>query len=234
MSRDRRSIALDLVLAVLLVVAVAVVVVVVVGSRPASRSQDPPDLDLPPAPDLDVGSTMVTSEIAEDDTVHVTTWVRSPGAVDSVRVAAPPDDVEVRDLVVAGDGRAAVTGGSAPTRAQEVVLDRPSRLVYVSYDLVGAVDRFGSVPGRALASPMFVAARVEDVAGPVQVAVSGQQILNAVCVSGRASKATRPCGEPDRTGWQVELSAPHRNDTVAVQLDLATRATGAAEPGSSR
>ena len=92
--------------------------------------------------------------------------------------------------------------------------------VFVSYRLVGAVERIGSVAGRALAT---VTAPEVDLNPPLVAstyAVSGGDVLNLACAAPVDGAVPVPCGEPNDSGWQVRLDKAHLNDVVTAQLDL--------------
>ena len=149
-------------------------------------------------------------------------WIRTDGDSDVVTLAAPPADVSVRGLVVAADGEQVSAPDPVPGEPVRVALDSAPTTVYLDYDLVGAVDRTGTVPGRALASPTFLVADVPGVRGPVRVRLTGQRLLNVSCAARTAPTAPRPCGRQQGRAWRVELPVADRDDEVSAQLDLVT------------
>ena len=86
---------------------------------------------------------------------------------------------------------------------------------------MGAVERSGSVPGRALAT---VTALDVDMIPPLVAttyAVSGGDVLALACAPDEPDDAVpAPCGAPAGRGWRVERAGNDRNDVVIAQLDL--------------
>jgi hypothetical protein len=215
---------------VLIVVGVVVVEALALadGLHPLShpRQPVPSALGTPPAELPTVGS-YVRSDILESGRIEVSQWIRSATPLESIRLAAhdsplPVDTPQARSLeVVTGDGRVVVSGGVVGTRPQALDLGRPTRLVRLTYELTGVVDRDSSVSGRALAGVTYLDVDYLPESGPARVLVSGPVVLNLSCAD-RASVTAlrRPCGEPRGSGWQVTLDHADRDDRVAAQLDL--------------
>lgn len=208
-----------------LVLAAVLVVFVVRGGHegePGARGPGPvPAVPIRLAPQ----SAVVQARITASGEVVVRQWIRSTPTLFGIHLSPPPaaagsSPVRVRDVQVFANG------GPAPG-AERLEKDReyyPFRAgahdVFVSYRLVGAVERIGSVAGRALAT---VTAPEVDLNPPLVAstyAVSGGDVLNLACAAPVDGAVPVPCGEPNDSGWQVRLDKAHLNHVVTAQLDL--------------
>jgi hypothetical protein len=194
-----------------------------------------------PPPALPSRGSFVASNVQGDGTIQVTQWIRSPTAVSRLGLAAydtplPTARPRATDLeVTTGDGTVLVSGLVVTTRRQVVDLEKPARVLRMTYSLEGVVDRSGSVTGRALAGVTFLDVDYPSAGGPTTVEVTGGQVLNLACAAAEVETTPRrPCGAPDAVGWSVTLSEKDRDDRVTAQLDLGrATATAAAETAPS-
>ena len=92
--------------------------------------------------------------------------------------------------------------------------------MFVRYRLDGAVERSGSVAGRALARLVAVDVDLSRPLRATTYAVSGGEVLNLACSPPRVGAVPYPCGSPAGAGWQVRLEQADRNAVVTAQLDL--------------
>ena len=180
----------------------------------------------PPAALPETGS-FVSSDVRADGTIRVSQWIRSDEAVSKLGLEAydtplPTAEPRATDLEIAtGKGKVLVSGLVVGTRPQVVDLEKPARVLRMTYSLRGVVDRSGSVTGRALAGVTFLDVGYEPASGPTTVEVTGDRVLNLACADAEAETAPRrPCGAPDSTGWSVTLPEEDRDDRVTAQLEL--------------
>lgn len=218
----------------LLVVGAALVLLVVtVGTVLLAR---PPDtgvtgvaapsrvLALAAPPGLPSPGSLVDARIGPHGNVSVVTWIRSDTPLSRLQLALPdvvglPAAARADSVQVAGDRRFVTGSTTVGSSAQTYVLDRPSRLVFVSYRLLGVADRRSSVAGQVLlrATRLDLTSRA---AGPVRVRLHGVAVRSAACLPPGQAVAV-PCGAPHASAsWRVELRGADRHHQLQATADL--------------
>jgi hypothetical protein len=204
----------------------SVLVVVAMGGDSGRQSDEPGEAPVPPAA-LPLLGSYITSEVRADGTIRVTQWIRSWATFSSLTLSAydaplPPGEPVAKDLRAVDDGgRVLVAGAVVGTESRRLEFARPTRFLELTYELQGAVDRSGTVPGRALAAITFLDVDYASAGGSTTVLVTGGSVLNLACAPATAAPSeSRPCGAPEGQGWRVTLSADDREDRVTAQLDL--------------
>ena len=175
--------------------------------------------------DLAKRSAVVQARITGSGEVAVRQWIRSAATLFGIHLSPPPaaagsSPVRVRDVQVFANGAPALGAERLEKDREYYPFRSGTNDVFVSYRLVGAVERSGSVAGRALAT---VTALEVDVNPPLVAstyAVSGGDVLNLACAAPVDGAVPVPCGEPIDSGWQVRLDKASLNDVVTAQLDL--------------
>ena len=208
-----RLAAIAAVAALVLGSAAGLVVFLVRGDDPVDHSARGPDQVRAAPVDLAPRTAVVRARITASGDVKVQQWIRSASALFGIGLSPPPaagaaagpSPFKVRDVQVFANGDAA----PGPERLKKEQAYYPFAAgttdVFVSYHLVGAVERSGSVPGRALAR---VTALDVDVSPPLVAttySVSGGDVLALACASEEPDAVPTPCGAPARRGWRVEL-----------------------------
>ena len=181
---------------------------------------DPAPGDGPPATPraLAAGTERIRSELRPDGSIRVAHWLRTTAAVDRLHVEVA-DGLRARDLEVGVPGSSVVSAGSVEG-GRTVRLGSSSNVVYVRYELEGAVARSGSTPGRSLAEVTFVAIEVDQQPRTRVLEVVGGTVRALACLSDARGDAPRPCGRPVGDHWQVRLSGDEADDEVSAQVDL--------------
>ena len=123
--------------------------------------------------------------------------------------------------ITAADGTLVASGLVIRTEPQRVRLDRPTRLLRLTYVLSGVTAQSSSAAGRALAGVVSLDVGYGPESGPTTVSVSGARVLNVACEDREsATRLSRPCGAPAGSGWEVTLPQDQRDDRVSAQVDL--------------
>ena len=217
------------VVAALVLAAAGLAVLVSRGDDPAATDARDPEAATPAAPvDLAPRSALVHARVTAAGDVVVRQWIRSASTLFGIGLSPPPgagvasadSPVRVRDVqVFAKDGPA--PGPKSVTEGREYYpFGAGSKDVFVSYRLKNAVERSGSVAGRALATVTALDADVTPRLVATTYAVSGGDVLALACATGEPDAVPVPCGEPAGDGWRVERSGDHRGDVVTAQVDL--------------
>jgi hypothetical protein len=215
--------------AALVLVTVVVVLVVFVGrdepNEPSARGPE----RVPPAPvDLAPRSALVRARITASGDVEVRHWIRSASNLFGIGLSLPPgalaaggsSAVRVRHVQVFANGAPALGPERLEKEREYYPFAAGTDDVFVTYDLVGAVERSDSVAGRALARVTALDIDVTPSLVTTTYAVSGGEMLNLACSAPQDGAVPFPCGEPSDSGWQVRLTKAQRNDVVIAQLDL--------------
>jgi hypothetical protein len=168
---------------------------------------------------------VVQARISASGDVLVRQWIRSASTVYGIHVSPPSaavgaSPVRVRDVRVFANGEQAWGAERLENEREYYPLGSGTHDVFVSYHLVGAVKRIGSVAGRALATVTAVDVAVNPPLVATTYTVSGGDVLNLACASPQEGAVPVPCGQPNDSGWQVRLDKAHRMDAVTAQLDL--------------
>jgi hypothetical protein len=224
-------------------VAVAVVAVAFValsrGDGPTTRTDGTDDSGrtertarrMPPAPqDLPAEGLYVVSDVAEDGSVEVQTWLRAAQPVSELALTTTdpdllPGSVESLDLVVrAMDGAMLAHRESVGTNPQRVRLRRPVSELYFTYVVDGGMDEASAtVEGRSLARVLAMDVDYAGAGGVVRrVVTASGTVLNVACLrpSEDFEAAPRPCGKATGDGdWVVDLQGDDWHDRLLAQLE---------------
>lgn len=213
---------------------VVVTVVTVVLTRPpdaggSGLAEAAPSRVLPLAvpPALPGQGSLVDARIGRHGRLSVVTWIRSATPLAQLQLSLPdvvglPATARAASVRVAGDRRFVTGPTEVHSSPQTYTFARPSRLVFVSYRLLGVAERRSPSAGRALlrATRLDLLSRAS---GPVRVRLHGAAVLSAACLP-PGGTATVPCGAPNASeSWRVELRGADRHH----QLE----ATAEVEPG---
>jgi hypothetical protein len=179
----------------------------------------------PPVP-LSADSSYVETVVLPSGDLRVTHWIYSKLQQSSITLAVPeldglqPAHVLAGGVELAADGRVVPGAGSVDAVSQSYQVFGASSF-YVTYVLAGAVERTGSVEGRALAPVISLDVSYASEGGTSTRVIEGADILALACSPVADPDATPvPCGSPEQGRWQVELSGEDRDDRVMAQLDL--------------
>ncbi len=173
-----------------------------------------------------VGNAFVRTQVVAPDSLRVTHWVHTDRPVTVVRVGAAQAPgvaavIGVSKLVVAADGRTVLRERAPSAASAHTYVVPPSRRIFVTYVLTGALQRSDTLATRALAP--LTALDVSTVQAPVHQAtysVVGAQVLQLACSANEPTSLPRPCGTVRDGSWQVDLRGPETKDRVIAQLDL--------------
>ncbi len=154
----------------------------------------------------------------------MTHWISTSAPMDRFRLRPPSSPgladtvVDVEDLVVVADG--------VPLDAATIATDEPSALpsarrLYVRYRLAGALQRTGSVDGRALAAVTSLGVGLEGRSLPRTQSFPGGRVMTLACLGQGARAVPDSCGTYVEGAWQVSSGAGEVPVTVIAQLDLA-------------
>jgi hypothetical protein len=226
----RSWLALALVLAAELLLALGLVVVLrpLIGQDNTSTdaSGDPAALAFDPPVDLPANASYVETTVLPSGDLEVTHWIHSNSALFSITLTAPQLDgrdsgkAVATGVVVAADGRVVDGAGTVDTMNQSYEFFG-AKSIYVTYLLAGAIERSSSEDGRALARVTSLDVSYVSVRGTSTRSVEGATVLSMACSpAGQPDAVPEPCGAPEGTGWQVELSGENRDDRVMAQLEL--------------
>ena len=227
--RTRRAARVAALAALILGMLVALVIFVVRSvDEPVDPSTRGP-AGVPAAPaDLEPRTTVVHARVTPSGDVVMRQWIRSASTVFGIRLSPPPgtgaaadsSPVRVRDVRVFANGGAALGPERLEKARQYYPFDAGTNDVFVSYQLVGAVERSGSVAGRALATVTALDVDLIPQLVETTYAVSGGDVLALACAPDEPDAVPVPCGAPAGRGWRVERAGDDRNDVVIAQLDL--------------
>lgn len=212
---------------------VAVTVLTVVLTRPGASDAGTTDgtaavptrtLALAVPPRLPTLGSLVDVQISHDGDVSVVTWIRSSTPLVQLRLSMPHvlglSSTATADRVrVAGDRRFVAGSTTVESETQTYTFQRPSRVVFLSYRLLGVAHRRTSVPGlaRVRATRLDLGYQPE---GPTFVLLHGATVLSATCLPHGEAVAT-PCGARTVPGsWRVKLRGAHRRDQVQPRVEV--------------
>ncbi len=231
------------------VVAIGVLLVATVGLfEYAGRTPDVPapvveTRFLTPPAELPTTGSYIESRVQADGTVQVRQWIRTSGTLSRISLSAPDPDSRAggpgaSKVVVAGDGLVVSRRATVDTVDRSFYFSSPAQLVYLSYELSGAVQRSSSAAGRALAQLTALKVDYRSEQAPTVVRVIAPDVLSLACTptTNAGTGSPRPCGEPGQGSWQVVLEGADRNDSVSAQVNLGAlvRAGDEAEPARTR
>jgi len=190
------------------------------------RQETASQVGFSPPEAIPVNSEYVQSQILPSGDLRVEHWIRSTRGIYELTLSLPPTtprndqaEVKARALRVEDDGQTHVGPPDVGAREDSYFFPRASTL-HVSYILSGVVVRSSSVAGRALLQVTSVDLGITGNSLPKTLVVTGGDVLAAACTTPDRNTAPRPCGNPDKNGWRVRLSASARDDRVMAQLDL--------------
>jgi hypothetical protein len=184
---------------------------------------------VPAAPvDLAPRNAIVDARITASGDVVVGHWLRSASTLFGIGLSPPPSadsaagssPVRVRDVQVFANGVQALGPERLGKEPEYYPFAAGAKDVFVRYRLEGAVERSGSVAGRALATVTAVAADLTPPLVATTYAVSGGDVLNLACSAPEDGAVPVPCGKPSGPGWQVRLDKADRDDVVTAQLNM--------------
>lgn len=188
------------------------------AAAPARGEFDPPVA-------LAADSEYVETEVVDgSDDLLVTHWISTQAPMDGFRVRPPSGpgldglSVDVEDLVVAADG--------VPVRVDDLRLDVPQVLaaahrLYVRYRLAGALERTGSVRGRALATVTSLGIDFDGQLLPRTQSFPDGRVMTLACLARAARAVPASCGADEDGTWRLESAGDEVPVTVIAQFDLA-------------
>ena len=170
-------------------------------------------------------SALVQARVTASGEVVVRQWIRSASTLFGIGLLPLPatagsSPVQVRDVQVFANGGSALGAERVENEREYYPFHAGTKDVFVTYRLLGAVERSGSVAGRALATITALDVDVNPPLVATTYAVSGGEVLNLACSAPQDGAVPVPCGEPNDSGWQVLLDKAGRHDVVTAQLDL--------------
>ena len=223
---------------------VVVVLLVAFGFHELSRDDDggggPSSADtaprsrgtLPATPDeVPDEGLYVVSDVTDDGTVDVQTWLRAPQPITELKLTTTdpdllPGSAESLDLVVRTmDGKLVAHRDDVGTNHQTIRLRAPATELFFTYTVDGGMDDATStVQGRTLARILAMDVDYDGAAGGVvrRLVTAPGTVLNVACLRPRSGfQATpSPCGKPTGDGdWFVELQGADRGDRLIAQVE---------------
>lgn len=208
---------------------IVALVLVVVGVR--YWTDDSPRAELArsavvsPSPEpLSPGETYVLTEALPSGDLVVTQWISAEQPLDSVLLSPP--GLEGTKRVLADQVR--VVADDEVVEGAELISGQPRRYSFpdasnlqITYRLVGAVERSGSAPGRALARLTALDVSYDPASVHVTRSVIAPGVLSLACASPEVPTVWTPCGVRATDGeWTVELEGPNVSYRVMAQLTL--------------
>ena len=183
-----------------------------------------------PAPPITLGTDeeLVDVDVLDGGDLVVTHWVRGAEPLTRLTlalptgVAAPGAGIDVRDLVVAADDVLVASPVLGDTGWEGTLPE--ARDLYVTYRLSGALQRSGSVDGRALATVTSLTLGVGEVSLSGTRTFSSSKVLALGCLPPGARAVPTPCGMLVNDTWTLDVVPGAVPATVIAQIDLdATR-----------
>jgi hypothetical protein len=212
---------------------IAAVALVAAAFEWTSHRSSAPHVSEPPRPSafqppvaVAADTSYIRTTVLRSGVLRVEHWIHTRAFVYAVTLQVPqvPEvpsgEITYSHVVLASAGhQLPATGAHAGTAGHRFPLP-PTKMLYVRYDLSGAVRRTGSTAGRALARLTSLDVHLDTpLSGSTRV-IRGADILALACYPRGSQAVPVPCGSRHGETWRLHLGPRSEATRVMAQLDL--------------